>query len=88
MTIDTATAPETDTDATEGVSWWRVVGFAGRAVQVTLAGLAAVFILGAVMGGMSAFALVVLGVVALVLLAFVAVVEWVIVRPAGRRASG
>jgi len=59
-----------------------------RLVQVSLSGLAAIFILGGIMGDMAAFAFLVLGPVALVLLAFVAVVEFLMVRPIQRRWGG
>lgn len=59
-----------------------------RLVQVALSLLAVVFVSGAILGEMSAFAFVVIGPVAIVLLLGALVVEFVAVRPVQRRWGG
>lgn len=59
-----------------------------RLVQVTLSLLAVVFVAGAILGNMSAFAFVVIGPVAIFLLLVALVVEFVAVRPVQRRYGG
>jgi hypothetical protein len=57
-------------------------------VQVALSLLAVVFVAGAIIGEMSAFAFVVIGPVAIFLLLGALVVEFVAVRPVQRRYGG
>lgn len=59
-----------------------------RVLQFVLALLALVFVVGAILGDMSAFAFVVIGPVAIVLLLAALVVEFVAVRPVQRRWGG
>lgn len=60
----------------------------GRLLQVTVSILAFVFVAGALLGDMAAFAFLVIGPIAVGLLLAALVIEFVMIRPLQRRSGG